>query len=101
MIRIGKVMVTKSGVLGLIIGLIVVFTAISFAGSEESSNESSDISKEYEVSDIQNQIPKNCSVWFDGCNTCKTNQENSELMACTKIACSSYGESMCREFFTP
>lgn len=94
-------MVTKSGILGLIIGLIIVFMAISFAGSNESPNKIPNISQEYEMNQIQNQIPKNCSVWFDGCNTCKINQENSELMACTKMACTSNEESMCREFFAP
>jgi len=91
-------MVTKSGVLGLIIGLIVVFTAISLAGSNEPSNEIHHISKDNENSSIQNEIPKNCSVWYDGCNTCKINPENPEIMMCTKMACSKYGKSMCTEF---
>jgi len=93
-------MVTKSGVLGLIIGLIVVFTAISLAGSNESSNEISDISKDNENGSIQNEIPKNCSVWYDGCNTCKINQENLEIIMCTKMACSEYDKSICTEFDT-
>jgi hypothetical protein len=97
---ITKMMVTKSGVLGLIIGLIVVFTAISLAGSTESSNKISNISKDNENSLSQNEIPKNCSVWYDGCNTCKINPENPEIMMCTEMACLEYGKSMCTEFDT-
>ena len=30
-------------------------------------------------------VPNNCEVWFDGCNTCQTN--NGILGACTRIMC--------------
>ena len=32
-----------------------------------------------------NAIPNNCEVWFDGCNTCQTN--NGVLGACTRMMC--------------
>ena len=30
-------------------------------------------------------VPNNCEVWFDGCNTCQTN--NGVIGACTRIMC--------------
>ena len=43
--------------------------------------------------------PENCSVWYDGCNTCTimTNSDGIENFACTKIACSEYEKPMCLE----
>jgi len=43
--------------------------------------------------------PNNCSVWYDGCNTCTiiTNPEGTEDFACTKMACSEYEKPMCLE----
>ena len=34
---------------------------------------------------VPNAVPNNCEVWFDGCNTCQTN--NGVLGACTRIMC--------------
>jgi len=84
-------MVTKSGVIGLSIGLIVVFTAISLAGNDKILDETSS----------QSEIPENCTVWFDGCNTCMINLENPEIMGCTKMACFEYEQPMCIEFSIP
>ena len=41
--------------------------------------------------------PDNCSVWYDGCNTCTivTNPEGIEDFACTKMACSEYEMPIC------
>ena len=41
--------------------------------------------------------PDNCSVWYDGCNTCTivTNPEDIEDFACTKMACSEYEMPTC------
>ena len=43
--------------------------------------------------------PNNCSVWYDGCNTCTiiTNPEGTEDFACTKMACSEYEMPICLE----
>ena len=43
--------------------------------------------------------PDNCSVWYDGCNTCTVviNSEGIEDFACTKMACSEYKMSECLE----
>ena len=43
--------------------------------------------------------PHNCSVWYDGCNTCTivTNPDGIEDFACTKMACSEYEMPMCLE----
>ena len=43
--------------------------------------------------------PHNCSVWYDGCNTCTIviNPEGIEDFACTKMACSEYEMPMCLE----
>jgi hypothetical protein len=43
--------------------------------------------------------PDNCSVWYDGCNTCTVviNPEGIEDFACTKMACSEYKTSECLE----
>ena len=43
--------------------------------------------------------PDNCSVWYDGCNTCTimTNPDGIEDFACTKMACSEYEKPMCLE----
>jgi hypothetical protein len=97
-----KLMVTKSGVIGLSIGLIVVFTAISLAGNDKILDETSDNSKD-ESYDLlsQSEIPENCTVWFDGCNTCMINLENPEIMGCTKMACFEYEQPMCIEFSIP
>ncbi len=32
-----------------------------------------------------NTVPNNCEVWFDGCNTCQTN--NGVIGACTRMMC--------------
>ena len=42
---------------------------------------------------------ENCSVWYDGCNTCTimTFPDGIEDFACTKMACSEYEMPMCLE----
>ena len=43
--------------------------------------------------------PKNCSVWYDGCNTCTilTNSYGIEDFTCTEMECSEYAMPMCLE----
>ena len=43
--------------------------------------------------------PHNCSVWYDGCNTCTivTNPQGIEDFACTEMACFEYEMPMCLE----
>jgi len=52
------------------------------------------------VEDTQyKEAPKNCKVWFDGCNTCSRN-ENGSPMACTMMAClTSKIVPSCKEYF--
>ncbi len=46
-----------------------------------------------------NDIPKNCKVWFDGCNTCSRSEEGYP-MACTMMAClTSKLTPYCKEYF--
>jgi len=44
-------------------------------------------------------IPEHCSVWFDGCNTCKVGQDGS--LACTEMACLKMEKPYCREYSIP
>ena len=43
--------------------------------------------------------PENCSVWYDGCNTCTimTNPDGIENFACTEMACYEYKMPQCLE----
>ena len=41
----------------------------------------------------QNNIPLNCDVWFDGCNTCQVS--NGVLGACTRMMCFREDEPSC------
>jgi len=53
----------------------------------------------YELIKIISQnpdIPENCSSWFDGCNTCMTNE--GELGGCTKKMCFTYETPKCLAF---
>lgn len=43
-----------------------------------------------------NQVPNNCAVWFDGCNTCSVGE--SGILACTLMFCEEPSEGVCREF---
>ncbi len=47
------------------------------------------------TSNLEKKAPKNCSVWFDGCNTCKNIGGN---FACTKKACAVEKDSYCEVF---
>lgn len=44
------------------------------------------------------KIPKNCALWFDGCNTCRIN--NGRIEMCTKRMCLRLEEPSCREHQT-
>lgn len=44
------------------------------------------------------EAPKNCRVWFDGCNNC-TRAQAGGLLACTKKFCLEPQEPMCRQYF--
>ena len=43
---------------------------------------------------IQNSIPRECSIWYDGCNLCHVN--NGIINTCTKDMCFTEGEPECR-----
>ena len=44
------------------------------------------------------KIPKNCALWFDGCNTCSVN--DGKIRFCTKRMCLRMEEAACREHHT-
>ena len=48
--------------------------------------------------DSHKKIPKNCALWFDGCNTCRIN--NGRIEMCTKRMCLRLEEPSCREHQT-
>ncbi len=57
--------------------------------------------KEYDVNFIlnpseliQNSIPRECAIWYDGCNLCHVN--NGIIRTCTKDMCFTEGEPECR-----
>ena len=41
-------------------------------------------------------IPYNCVNWFDGCNSCGS--ENGRLTYCTEMACHQYTEPFCKAY---
>ena len=41
-------------------------------------------------------IPNNCEIWFDGCNSCLVN--NDVLNVCTEISCNELQEQHCLRF---
>jgi hypothetical protein len=43
-------------------------------------------------------IPKNCKVWYDGCNTCARTAPG-ERPRCTMVACFQHGTPYCKEYF--
>ncbi len=45
---------------------------------------------------IINEIPTNCNVWYDGCNTCRVN--SGVLGACTRIMCFREDDPYCMVF---
>lgn len=51
-----------------------------------------------EVIAIDKPVPTNCAVWFDGCNTCNSIDRNTDMMACTLMACAQPEKSYCIEF---
>jgi hypothetical protein len=79
---------------GLIIGISILILGIIILvmSSDAENNISDDAENNY-------KIPENCTVWFDGCNTCTG--DDPELMGCTKMACYEYEEPMCLEFSVP
>ena len=44
------------------------------------------------------EIPKNCKVWYDGCNTC-SRTEPGGMLACTMMACFEQGTPYCKAYF--
>jgi hypothetical protein len=48
------------------------------------------------ISALENEIPDNCLVWFDGCNTCVVSDNGA--VGCTKKYCEIYEPSECREY---
>lgn len=48
-----------------------------------------------------NNIPNNCKVWYDGCNTCSASYQGGPY-ACTMMACIQQfvgGQAYCKEYF--
>tara|TARA_B100000686_G_C16791040_1_gene978749 strand:+ start:2052 stop:3203 length:1152 start_codon:yes stop_codon:yes gene_type:complete len=45
---------------------------------------------------IQNPIPQDCLLWYDGCNMCQVT--NGELRLCTHNSCLVYEASMCHSY---
>ena len=45
------------------------------------------------------KIPKNCALWFDGCNTCRIN--NGRIEMCTKRMCLRLEEPSCKVNIKP
>jgi len=80
--------------IGLIIGISILILGIIILVmfSDTENNIPSDTENNYD-------IPENCTVWFDGCNTCVG--DDPELMGCTLMACYEYEEPMCLEFSVP
>tara|TARA_Y100000817_G_scaffold314875_1_gene315681 strand:- start:2482 stop:4092 length:1611 start_codon:yes stop_codon:yes gene_type:complete len=48
--------------------------------------------------DENNIIPRDCDLWYDGCNTCSVN--NGILGYCTKIMCFREDEAMCLHYLS-
>ncbi len=51
-----------------------------------------------------NEIPKNCKIWYDGCNTCHRIKDR-DLLACTRMACPAFigdkgNGAYCKEYFS-
>lgn len=42
------------------------------------------------------EIPKGCTSWYDGCNTCSV--RNGKLEACTLMYCETPGTPKCTEY---
>ena len=57
-----------------------------------------DTSNDYVIDD-NDECPKDCSTWYDGCNTCQCN--NGKLGACTKRFCAVYEEAKCLDRICP
>jgi hypothetical protein len=51
------------------------------------------------VDDSFVEIPKYCSSWFDGCNTCTVS--DGEIGGCTRIYCEVYQEPRCLSYEIP
>ena len=44
----------------------------------------------------ENTIPKNCIVWFDGCNNCFV--QDGKIGGCTRMACEVQKQAKCAAF---
>ena len=42
------------------------------------------------------EIPRGCSTWYDGCNTCQVN--NGNIGSCTRMICFTENPSYCTSF---
>ena len=45
---------------------------------------------------ITNNIPENCTNWFDGCNNCFV--KDGKIGGCTRMACEKNEEAKCTQF---
>lgn len=54
---------------------------------------------QYRCDKAQPEIPEDCAVWFDGCNTCKV--ADGKLGVCTEMACLHAEEPRCVETVKP
>ena len=57
------------------------------------------LKKHFCENNLNQEAPKNCKVWFDGCNTCSRSVEGGPMM-CTLMAClTSKMIPSCKEYF--
>ena len=52
----------------------------------------------FDFSRTQNNIPRNCAIWYDGCHICTAN--NGILGSCTDEQCMAYGTPECRLYLS-
>ncbi len=71
--------------------LFVIFATISCSQREP-------IIKRVHVFENPNIPPKDCTIWFDGCNKCSAS--NGHILACTKMACFESRPKKCLKFTT-
>jgi hypothetical protein len=45
---------------------------------------------------VEEEIPGDCAVWFDGCNTCRMGEDGSR--GCTSMGCSEKQKPVCLEY---
>lgn len=69
----------------------VAYCSFNNETNEENNNDSMLFLDSY-----GNEIPQNCSSWFDGCNNCMVSEDGTA--ACTKMYCEEPTQAKCREY---